>query len=74
MPSFVASSHSVDSSLTRTATGSASQSSDDPSYDCVDPAVLKIPTRIRTSEDLDKFISTNENFLALDCPIETFAV
>jgi len=32
--------------VTRTASSSASQSSDSPSYDWVDPLVLKIPTRI----------------------------
>jgi len=70
MASLVGSSHSVDSSLTRTASGNASQSSDDPSYDWVDPSILQIPTRIRTADDLDKFLSANEDFLAPECPIE----
>jgi len=70
MPYSVESSHSVDSSLTRTTFGSASHSSDNPSYDWVDPSVVKIPTRIRTYDNLDKFFSANENFLVPDCPSE----
>jgi len=56
--------------VTRTASGSASQSSDGPSYDWVDPSVLKIPNRVRTSDDSDKFLSENDNFLMPDCPSE----
>jgi len=74
MPSFVASSRSVDSSLTRTASGSASQSLDDPSYDWVDPSILQIPTKIRTADDLDEFLAEHKKFLALDCPTEALAV
>ena len=74
MSSSVGSSHSVDSSLTRTASGSASQSSDDPTYDWVDPSVLNILTKIRTSDDLDKFFSANKDFIESDCPIEALAV
>jgi len=74
MPSSVESSHSVDSSLTRTASGSASQSSDGPSYDWVDPSVLKIPTKIRIVDDLDELFSVNKNFLAFDCPTEALAI
>jgi len=74
MPFSVESSHSVDSSLTRTASGSASQSSDDPSYDWVDPSVLKIPTKIRIVDHLDEFFSVNKNFLASDCSTEALAV
>jgi len=74
MPSSVESSCSVDSSVTRTASGSASQSSDNPSYDWVDPSVLRIPTKIKTADDLDKFLSINKDFLESDCPTEALAV
>jgi len=74
MPSSIESSNNVDSSLTRTASGSASQSSDGPSYDWVDPFVLQIPTKIRTSDDLDEFLSLHKDFLAPDCPTEALAV
>ena len=55
MPSSVESSNNVDSSLTRTTSSSASRPSDDPSYAWVDPSVLQMRTRIRTSDDLDEF-------------------
>ena len=74
MPSSVESSCSVDSSLTRTAFGSASQSLEDPNYDWVDPSVLKIPTKIRSADDLDEFFSVNKNILESDCPTEALAV
>jgi len=72
MPSCVESSHNVgnvESFVTHTPSGSARQSSDDLSYDWVNPSVLKIPTRIRTSDSLDQFLSEN-NFLTPDCPSE----
>jgi len=56
--------------VTRTASSSTSQSSDGPSYNWVDPSILKIPTRVRTSDDLDKFLYANDNFLTPDCPSE----
>jgi len=65
----------IESSVTRTASGSAiegsesSQSSDDPSYDWVDPLVLKIPTRLRDSDSLDQFLAKN-SFLTSDCPLD----
>jgi len=74
MPSSAESSNVVDSSLTRTASGSASHSSDDPSYDWVDPSVLQIPSKIKSSDDLDEFLSAHKNFLTPDCPIEALAV
>jgi len=49
----------IESYVTRIASGSAiegsgpGQSLDDPSYDWVDPLVLKIPTRLRDSDSLD---------------------
>jgi len=58
MSSFVDSSYNVvniESYVTRNASGivrensGLSQSSDGPSYDWVDPSVLKIPTRLRVS-------------------------
>jgi len=55
MPSSIESSNSVDSSLTHTASGGASESSEGPSYDWVDPSVLNISTKIKTVDDLDKF-------------------
>jgi len=74
MPSSIESSNNIDSSLTRTASGSASQSSDDPSYDWVDPSVLRIPSKIKFSDDLDEFLSSHKDFLASDCPIEALVV
>ncbi|KAK7364538.1 hypothetical protein VNO80_13275 [Phaseolus coccineus] len=70
MSSSVESSGSVDSSVTRTASGGASESSDGPSYDWVDPSVLNVSTKIKTSDDLDKFCSANPNFIEPDCPGE----
>jgi len=69
MSASVDSSSSVvksESSVNRTASGSASQSSNGPSYDWVDPSVLKIPTRIRSADSLDKILSEN-SFLSLEC-------
>ena len=74
MSSSVESSNVVGSSLTCTASGSASQSSDDPSYDWVDPSVLRIPSKIKSSDDLDEFLSTHKDFLAADCPTEALTV
>lgn len=74
MPSSIESSNSVDSPLTHTASGSASQSSDGPSYDWVDPSVLQIPTKIGIADDLDEFFYVNKNFLASECPTEALAV
>ena len=70
MPSSVESSCSVDSSLTRTASGGASEFSEGPSYDWVDPSVLNISTKIKTVEDLHKFFSANPGFVEPDCPSE----
>jgi len=56
-----------ESSSTHTASGSASRLSDDPSYDWVDPVVLKIPTRLTDSDKLDVLLPEN-SFLALHCP------
>ena len=53
MPSSIESSNAVDSSLTRTTSSSARQLSVDPSYDWVDPSVLRIPSKIRSSDELD---------------------
>jgi len=57
----------IESFVTRTASGGASQLSDGLSYDWVDPTVLKIPTRLRDSDKLDQFLSEN-SFLAPGCP------
>jgi len=70
MPSFVASSGNVvddESSSTRTTSGSASLLRTTPSYDRVDPTVLKIPTRLKDSDKLDALLPEN-SFLALQCP------
>jgi len=76
MSSFVDSSHNVvniESSVTRAAScnvreGSASSySSGGPSYDWVDPSVLKIPTKLRDFDSLDQFLSKN-SFIRPDCP------
>jgi len=75
MSSSVDSSRSVaniESFVTHTTSGSASQSSDDPSYDWVDPLVLKIPTRIRNADSLDQFLSEN-SFLSFECPSDAVA-
>ena len=74
MPSSVESSNVVDSSMTRTASSGASQSSDGPSYDWVDPSVLQIPSKMKSSDDLDGFLAVHKNFLALDCPTEALSV
>jgi len=74
MPSSIESSNNMDSSLTRTVSGSASQSSDGPNYDWVDPSVLRIPSKIKSSNDLDEFLSSHKNFLAPDCPTEALTV
>jgi len=52
----------IESFVTHTASGRASQSSDDPSYDWVDPSVLKIPTRSKNDDNLDQFLSENSFF------------
>ena len=57
----------TESSVTRSASSNASQSSNGPSYDWVDPSVLKIPTRIRSVDILDQFLSEN-SFLSPECP------
>jgi len=74
MPSSKESSNDMDSSLTRTASGNASQSSDGPNYDWVDPSVLRIPSKIKSSDDLDKFLLSHKNFLASNFPTEELAV
>ena len=74
MPSSIESSNVVDSSMARTASSGASQSSDGPSYDWVDPSVLQIPSKIKSSDDLDEFLAAHKNFLAPDCPTEALGV
>ena len=60
--------------MTRTASSSASQASNGPSYDWVDPAILQIPSRIKSSNKLDEFLAAHKNFLAPDCPTEALTV
>jgi len=47
--------------------------SDGPSYDWVDPSVLKIPTKFRDSNMLDQFLSTTF-FNKPDCPTDAVMV
>jgi len=69
----------IKSSVTRTASNSArkggelSRSSDNPSYDWVDPSVLRIPTRLRDSDSLDQFLA-NHSFLTAECPLDAIMV
>ena len=70
MPSSEESSSVAGSSLTR----GASQASDGPSYDWVDPTVLRIPSKIKSSDKLDQFLSTHKKFLTPDCPADALYV
>jgi len=62
----------IESYVTLTTSGSAIEGSgfDDPSYNWVDPSVLKIPTRLRDSDSLDQVLDKN-SFLKSDCPSDT---